>query len=248
MLTKYLLPAMIAFFAVPVVFSQSEGGKIDPKAAEILDRNEAAVAPPEVLKQVVSMFIISRVKLPDGVVGSSVMKVKRGGKLLKANKIERPGMRLEAKEGCDGVDCYSADPQMGSRLVEGQEKELMMAGGFLSPPWRSVYKAAYYKGSVAIEGRNVHRIEVESKEGMKATFYIDDETSMIRRQEIEVQRPLGKMKSRIDFFEYADKDGYKYASRSIATIMSITIESTVEQIEINVEIPDSVFKLPAGLK
>ena len=122
-----------------------------------------------------------------------------------------------------------------------------MAGGFLSPPWRSLYKEAYYKGAEKLEGRNVQKIEVESEEGMKATLYIDDESSMIRRQEIEVQGPLGSMKFRRDFLEYADKDGYKYASRSIATTMSIAIESTVEEVEINVEIPDSVFKLPAGL-
>ena len=214
-------------------------------ADEIMDKWSKAMGA-DALAAIKTVYMKGTMTMP---MGSAVTEtyIKEGGKIYVHNVVG--GGAMEQTMACDGKDCYSDDP-MGIRLLDGQEKELMMLQNDPSSQldWRKLYSKVEYKGEETVNGRKVHHIYSESPAGMIADSFIDAETFLMLRQKIVVDLPMGKIPMDLTFSEFTELEGFKYPRKISANMMNMTMETTVTAFQINITIPDSKFDLPADLK
>ena len=232
---------LTAFLAIPA-WSQT--------AEEVLDKAAEAIGG-KVAQEIDSMFMNASLVLPGGIKGKMEISAKGSDKIFVKTVINAPGMKIESVQGCDGTDCYSNDPNFGLRLLEGQEKEMLLTQNDFKiiSGWRDFYVKHEYKGTGEVNGRKTHMVYLETKEGMGMTNHYDAETYLALKSDSTMEGPMGKMKVSSHFLEYKDvHKGFKLPMKTTITMMGQNMESTYDSMEVNLPIPDSRFQLPAGLK
>lgn len=218
-------------------------------AEEILDKASEAVGGKKAMENISSMIIQGKVSIPPGIEAKMTILQKSGGKILVTTKVAAPGIQMEIVQGCNGTDCYSNDPNMGLRQLEGQEKEMMLVqNDFMAQAeWRLLYSKTEFRGKGELDGRPVFHIYLETLEGMTMTNSYDTESYMLLKSEGATQSVLGNLKFSTTFHDYREHEGLKLPMRTKTSMMGQSMEMTLEEIEINVNIPDSKFKLPEGI-
>ncbi len=220
-------------------------------AEEVMDKAAQALGGERALKDIHSMVVQGRMIIPPGVTGKLSIMTKDGAKFFMVTKLSEPGMNVEMKVGCDGTDCYSSDPFMGTRLLEGQEKEsALIQNDFRADlEWRKLYTKVEYKGEGQVEGKKVYKVYLETSAGMTMTNSYDAESYLALKSEGVNQSPIGTQNFVIRFYDYKDvHQGFKIPMRMTISAMNQTMEMHVDEVEVNVNIPESKFVLPAGLK
>ena len=219
-------------------------------AEEIMDKAAKAMGAAGA-KDVKTMYMSGNATMPGGITADMTIYHKEGGKILVKTKVNAPGMNLEMTQGCDGSDCYSKDPNFGTRLLEGQEKEMMLMQndpkGQLD--WRNFFSKIDYVGDGEVKGQKVHKIKVETAGGMTMTNAYDAKSFILLQSEGTNESPMGAIDFTMFFKDY--KDVYKgmlLPMRTDASMLNQTMQMTIDKVEVNIDIPDSKFALPAGLK
>lgn len=198
-----------------------------------------------------SMVLSGKMVMMNTINGTQTTYLKKGGKVYSKATIKAPGMTMEVIQGCDGGDCYSTDPNFGTRLLEGQEKEMTLISSDFQAmaDWRKMFVKAEYKGMGEFNGRKVFLVDVETAEGMTMTQEIDAETYLTLRSKGKTQTSIGNMEFVLIYSDYKDvHKGFKMPMRTENIMMNQSIVITIEEVEINPTIPDSKFALPPGLK
>ena len=229
-------------FVVALTFGQT--------AEEIMDKSADAMGG-SAAKEVTTMVMAGSMTMMGTIKGDLLIYSKEGGKVYTQTTINAPGMKMEVVQGCDGTDCYSVDPNFGKRLLEGQEKEMMMLNNDFQAmtDWRKTYTKYEYKGEGEFNGKKTHKVYLESDAGMKLTQEIDAETWLPVRGEGNMVSPMGAMDFVLLYRDYKDvHNGMLLPMTLEHKIMNQSMVMTIDEVEVNVKIPDSKFALPEGLK
>ena len=220
-------------------------------ADEILEKAVQALGGDQISEEIQSLVIGGEINIPPGITGKLKIYQKGEGKVYAATTIKAQGLNMEIVQACDGTDCYSNDPNMGLRLLEGQEKEmLLLQNDFMAYlDWKDLYPTREYKGQEDFEGRKVHKVFLKSEQGMTMTNYYDAENFMILKSEGTTENPLGSFTFTTVLKNYKDVfKGFKIPMVSETKLMGQTMTMTLDDVEVNVDIPEEKFKLPEGLK
>lgn len=220
----------------------------DPKAAEILEKMSAATTGGNI-DDIKTMVVVGTMEMPQNMSASSIMYYKQGGKILQKVTIEAMG--VEQVSGCDGDECFMVDPMMGARILEGQEKESMIqqSDPAANLKWRDNYRVYRYEGEDTFEDKPVHKVYMESKAGLKQTSFIDAESFLTLKNDVKMSTPMGNMNVVQIFRDYRDvHEGFLLPFRIDIQMMQQNMALVTEEVEINTEIPDSKFTLPASLQ
>ncbi len=239
----WLAAAVACLAAVPAIAQD--------KAAEIMDKAAQAVGGVEAAKGITSMSLVGKVTLMSSLSGDIEVFMKDGGKMLAKTHIKAPGMQMEQIQGCDGENCYSKDTMMGLRMLEGQEKEMMLVQNDMQHQldWRKVFTKYAYAGQQERDGRQVHAIDLEMKSGMKMTNFYDAEDFMLLAAEGSFTGPMGTLNYTMAFHDYETLDyGFKTPKKVVMTAMGQEIEMTYSDIKINPALDDAMFALPEELR
>ncbi len=218
-------------------------------AEEILDKATEALGGAKSMEGISSMIVLGKVTIPPGIEAKMEILQKDGGKILVTTKVEAPGINMEIVQGCNGTDCYSNDPNMGLRELEGQEKEMILVqNDFMAlANWRTLYAKTEYRGKAEVDGRPTFQVYLETPEGMSMTNSYDAESYLLLKSEGNTQFVMGNLNFSTTFHDYEEHQGLKVPMKTKTSMMGQTMEMTLDEIEINVNIPDSKFKLPAGI-
>ena len=218
---------------------------------EIMDKVDAASGTKAAAEHIQSMMVKGSVNSSMGMQGSFDMLSKNGGKMLLNTKIKAQGMELEQVQACDGTDCYSKDPMMGARLLEGQEKELfLLQNDYLqSQDWRTVYPVRRYEGEEELDGTKVYKVYLETKEGTTFTNFIDQKTYLVIKSEFKMKGPMGELMISSKLMDYKDvSHGLMLPMKVETSTMGQSMSMTMDEVKVNLEIPESKFAIPAELK
>jgi outer membrane lipoprotein-sorting protein len=221
----------------PLAFAQ--------KAEDILDKAAEALGGAHAADSLKSMVISATMTLPNGLDAKSII-YQEGNKIFA--KVEVSGM--EQVMGCDGTDCYANDP-MGLRLLEGKEKDnfLMQNDFSMGVKWRDFYTRYEYKGDGEVDGHKTYTLELETQTGMVVTSDYDAETYLCLRQAGTISGPMGDIQYVAKFMDYQDAhQGFMVPRKVRMNAMNMDMDMNVQEIEVNVDIPDDKFALPPGLK
>jgi outer membrane lipoprotein-sorting protein len=154
--------------------------------------------------------------------------------------------------GFDGQVAYENHSMLGTRLIEGEERELMEEQSLFSPllDLSRFYTRVDNRGAEPIDGRDAWKIELTMKSGQVITQWFDTESGLMVQMQMAVDSPAGKLEITSTTADWKDVTGVKVPFKTKQLIEPLKIEQTIEftKIESNVAIPPEQFDPPEEVK
>ncbi len=127
--------------------------------------------------------------------------------------------------------------------LEGEELESTRALSILHPflNFESHGMIPQLTGIESINGRDTYRVEITLPGDEIWTHYYDTETGLLNRYISDIKVQDNQLKTIIDFMDYKEVDGVKYAHKLSQNSAGRVIELNVKSIETNSGLKDSVF-------
>jgi hypothetical protein len=222
-------------------------------AEEILDKSAKAAGDLDEIAKITSVTTTGSIFLPQGIQGKVEILNKDPKKVKMTMDVEAPGMKMQTVMGCDGVDCYSNDPMMGLRKLEGAEKEAMLIQNDLRSQiqWRNMYMEPKLEGKETLpDGREAFKISMQTKAGMPVTNYYSTKDYTLLRSDMVNKGPMGEIKTETYMEDYKKFSGIIYLPSVMRTKMmgNMEMRMIIEDMDVKTPLPDSLFKLPPGLE
>lgn len=98
-------------------------------------------------------------------------------------------------------------------------------------------------GIESVNGKDAYKIVLTSSSGKKTTQYYDVETGLLVRTVSNVTTPQGSFAQTMDVSDYREVQGLKYPFKYVQSFGPQSIELNVSSIEINTNLPDSLFEV-----
>jgi zinc protease len=218
-----------------------------PKGEEILDRFVKETGGKEAYESIKSVVLTGQMTLMMNMKGELKVYVKDPGKLFSKVTIENLG---EMKSGSDGETVWSENPFEGPKILEGVEKEMTMESSHIGEEanWRERFKDVKCVGEEAIDGKPAYKVEMTTKDGQKRTSFYDKENGLLVKQSMVVSLPQGEIPTEILVSDYKKVGNLLFPHKSKTTVMTQEMTTVFEKIELNADVPDSTFELPAEIK
>jgi hypothetical protein len=163
--------------------------------------------------------------------------------------MELPGMG-EIRSGVrDGI-AWELSPMQGPRLLEGMEKENSMRMTRLDAPlrWKELYKEVKVDGEEQIDGRRCYRVlATPVTGGQPETSWYDAESGLLLRTRIVLVSPMGEMPLETSMADYRQAGKFRVPFKLTQKVGPQEIETTMEEIQWNVELPANQFDVPADI-
>jgi outer membrane lipoprotein-sorting protein len=168
---------------------------------------------------------------------------------LGATEMQLPGFG-NVNRGFNGTTGWESSPATGSRLVEGQELELMQRemsiNSELDPEkWFTKMETV---GIGDVDKKPAYKVATTSKAGANETRYFDKESGLLVKSEMSVETQMGKIDAVTTVSDYREVDGIKIPFSTTQTAAGQQFTVTIEKVEHNVPIPPEKFDPPAEVK
>ncbi|MEJ5351007.1 MAG: insulinase family protein [Melioribacteraceae bacterium] len=98
-------------------------------------------------------------------------------------------------------------------------------------------------GIESINGKDAYKVVLTSSSGKKTTQYYDVESGLLVRTISNVTTPQGSFAQTMDLSDYRDVQGLKYPFKYVQSFGPQSIELNVSSIEVNTNLPDSLFEV-----
>ena len=213
-------------------------------AEQIIEKNIAATGGRAAYAMQKSLVMKGTLEMTaQGMKGSIVTYQKDPGKMLVVMTI--PGVG-DVKQGYDGKDAWAQDRMSGLRKLAGDEKAAFIREANSSLlRWRAVYSAVKVTGLVKVGNRETYRVKFIPKVGPPATQYFDVKTFLVLREDIVQKSQAGSMAIQSTLSDYRSVGGVKMPFKTVMTTPVGDMVVQLTQVEPNVAIPDSQFRVPA---
>jgi hypothetical protein len=240
------------FLSVVLVFSATLGAQT---ADEIIGKSIAARGGMSKILAIQSRRLTGDIEIssPDvGALGASFVELEsRPGKLRRDLTIQ--GINVTLTQGYDGQNGWKttpapgksvAEPMTGDELKEFQE-ESDMDGSLVN--YRQKGHTAELVGKEKVDGVEAYNIKLTLKTGGQRNLYIDTTSFLEIKVISQVVRESGPVEIQTILSNYREVEGIQYPFVIESKIPSQQVNSkvTLEKIETNVPIDNSVFKAPA---
>jgi hypothetical protein len=171
--------------------------------------------------------------------------------LLKADLSALGAGELVVDQRFDGDAGFVLDSLQGNRAVTGNQLDNMRNSSFPHPflDYKDRGTSAQLAGKETVGGRDAYVVVFDPVSGSQARNYIDAETYLPIKTVMKVDVPqLGQeVEQTTEFSDYKEVDGVKipFRIRTTSSIQSITI--TLNSVEHNVKVDESLFVKPGAL-
>ena len=152
------------------------------------------------------------------------------------------------ESGVNGDIAWQNNPQMGLRLLEGNEKRMALRGAWLDPfaGWSDLWDKAETVGEETVGEAACYKIVLTPADGEPLTAWFDKETGLHVQEELAVPQMGSSVIT--TFSDYRDISGMKLAHRiEQEGMMAFTIEYTTVRYKVD-DLPEDIFELPQGIK
>jgi hypothetical protein len=227
-----------------LVFSGIAVAEDLPAAEAIIAKYIMATGGAEAAADVKTMVLKGALKMPAfGMEGKMTTYKALGGKSLTTFDMGAMGT---VKSGTkDGV-AWEMNPMSGNGVKEGAEKasRLRSADMNIFKNWKTYFTEAKCVGEATVDGAACYKVVMTPKEGGAVNYAFNKETGLLVQQE----EPGAMGKLIITLGDYKKVGKISLAHKVIIDFGQGTMENIIESIEINGEIPEGTFDLPAEIK
>jgi hypothetical protein len=159
--------------------------------------------------------------------------------------VDIPGFG-QVRQGFDGTSGWVSNPQ-GMHVMEGQELSVARRTAELHQilKLREMYPNMTLKGKEKVGDRETYVIEADPSDGSLRRMYIDTETSLLLRNDIERDTPMGRTTSESYLSDYREADGVKFPFSLRQVNPGITFVVKLTELKHNVPGEDSRFAQPS---
>ena len=154
--------------------------------------------------------------------------------------------------GFDGQVAFEVNSMTGTRIIEGDERDLMQQQSLSSP---LIDLSKYFTdienvGAEQIDGHDAWKVELTMKNGEKLQEWFDSESGLLVQMLMNMDSPMGKLEITINPSDWKTVDGVKVPLKMKQLIQPIGIEQTIEftKVQNNLDIPADKFELPEDVK
>lgn len=164
--------------------------------------------------------------------------------------LDLPGMG-EIRSGVrDGI-AWELSPMQGPRILEGAEKENSMRMTRLDAPlrWKELYKNVKVDGEEVIDGRRCFRVVMDPVSGNKPeTSWYDAESGLLLKSRVILESPMGELPLETRMDDYRQVGQFRVPFKMTQKAGPQEIETTMDEIKWNVELPANQFDVPADIE
>ena len=234
----FITTILLAFLVCQGLYAAEE--KL-PTPEEIIAKNIEAMGGKEALKKIKNKKIVKYVKHVSADIGFKYTEYK-----------ERPDKYYALREtttetiryGSNGKIAWTIDHR-GARLFEGDELSMRLFGAKFDQPYVP-YKSMKTEGIEQINGKDCYKVVKTPDNGTEKIVYYDKKSFMIVKTTINMQ---GNNKIENYNEEYKEIKGILFPYKVVSFINGKKLEEmTQEEIELNIEMPESIFDIPEEIK
>lgn len=219
-----------------------------PKADTILDKYIEATGGKAAYQKHHSEIEKSTLQLAAMGVNASVVSYRaEGDKSLMETDLGGFG---KSRDGSDGKVFWSLNSMTGPHVKDGVEKAQAMISAKFNAElnWRDVFKDAKTVGTDTVDGKQCYKVELTLAEGPPITQCYDKQSSLMVKQTMTTQSPMGEVT--VDSFasDYRKEDDVLVPHKIKSNMAGQEILITVNSVTFNTDIPADKFALPDEIK
>jgi outer membrane lipoprotein-sorting protein len=221
-----------------------------PSVDDLIAKNVDARGGADKLKAIQSIKVTGTMTVPNGMQLPLTIFVKRPGLI-------RTEMNLQGNsfvQAFDGVSAWSINPMMGSsepkQASEAESRNIRnSADAFLDGPlvdYKTRGAKIEYSGKEDVNGSPAYKLKVTTKQGQEMSVYLDAKTYLEVRSTAKVSQMGQEME--VDTYpgDYKPENGVLLAHTTDSKLNgSIGMKMSMDKIEVNAPMDDSMFKMPA---
>ena len=193
-----------------------------------------------------SSVAVGTVQLTGQQLGTVEIKSKAPQKFLLRMVLPKLG---EVSTGYDGKEGWARDPNLGLRLLQGEElAQLRLQALQSSAPqsWRSYFKKVENLGLSKAGSASFYKLRLWPKDGSAAIIQYHHATTLLLARIDQVQAtPQGKISTLTYFNDWRLTDGIKTAFQMRQKSANLELVLTLTQVQNNLPLIDTDFERPA---
>ncbi|MFO7915273.1 MAG: hypothetical protein R6U43_06230 [Candidatus Krumholzibacteriales bacterium] len=244
---KFMTLALVAAAAILSLAKPGPGCLASelPPAEEVIESYIEATGGREAYARIDNIMTTGKFEMPDQGMVMNITSYNARPNLMYA-VIESPQLgKIERGVSREGV-AWENSMMTGPSIKEGKEKRQMLNDALIDRMirWKDIYSKAENKGIEEVDGKECYKVVFTTKSGNAETSYFDRESGLLVKTEKIVHSQMGDMPSVAAIGDYRETDGILTSFVTEVTLMGQTRKITLEKIETNIELPDTLFDLP----
>jgi hypothetical protein len=137
---------------------------------------------------------------------------------------------------------------MGSRIIEGAERAMMLRDAEVDPSaWRKHYAKAETVALEDVDGKPAYKVVLTPHEGKPVTHWFDRSSGLLVKSEMVAQTHMGDIQVVSWHEDWREADGIMMPRRLRQEMMGMEQRFTFDTVETNVELPADRFTPPAEI-
>jgi hypothetical protein len=154
------------------------------------------------------------------------------------------------EHGTDGDTAWTLSALQGPHIAQGEERALAIREATLHEPllWRKLYKSAETTAVEIVDGAACYKVVLTPNEGKPETQYYDKKSNLLVKMTMTVVSQMGEIPSEILVSDYKEQNGLLSPRKTRNKLLGQEFETSVGQVEYNIDIPKDRFDLPNEIK
>ena len=238
---RFVSTAVLLFAMSVAIYAQSEDL---PSGATLIDKYLEATGGKEAHESVKTQVTKGRFEIPAaGIKADMTIYAAAPDKMATLAENEMIG---KIASGCANGVAWENTTMTGARIKEGKEKaDTFREAAFdKMTNWPKYYSSIETVGQDSVDGQLCYKVIMTPKEGTPQTAYMNAKTYLIQRLDVTADTPMGLIPVETYLSDYRDIGGLLTPCKLRVQVMGQDRVITMDSIQYNVEIPDSVFALP----
>lgn len=245
--TRLIVLASFLITVAPQAFGQKTATL--PDAKDVVAKSIKATGGADAFKAIKSRVVKGKMNIKQaGISGDLTTTTGGDGKFYTEVNLGGIGQELM---GGDGETYWSKSAFTGVRVVEGSERaQYEEENDFTSQLHpEKYYKSMKVTGVEKVGDDDCFRVEKIKINGDEKVDFYSIETGLLRKSVIPAVTPLGKINVEALFEDYRKVGDFTFSFKSTQKLpANMTQEVTIEEIELDVEIPKEKFALPEEIQ
>ncbi len=219
-----------------------------PEASKVIDDYLEATGGETAHQKIDSIVAKGTIGIPEAGIEGEVVMTQTDEKGLMVINLAGIG---ENRVGYDGETAWQIAEMTGPEIIEGEQKDQMIAQMKISPfmVMDQLYDTVKTTGKEEFNGEQCYVVEA-SKAGQNPVLqYFSVESRLLTGMRLTAINQMGEMEIVSKISDYRDVSGVKMPFETIAELpQGMTMKTSLKSIEANTDIDDSVFDLPEEIK
>jgi hypothetical protein len=233
----------------PVKVHPAPGERL-PSGKEIIERSIQAMGGRDVLAGIESRVTRGSIEImPMGVKSTITAYQVRPNKYYARIVTQIDATEMTTEQCTDGDVAWEVNSLTGPRILEGQEKALMVQQSvFDETGYRQLYRRIECVGMEQVQGTVCYKVIQTPKKGEPFTVYYSRQSGLPVKSSFTVEDQSGVTQIENLQSDYRKVGGVLYPHRHVQKAMNVEFHLRVQSIEDNAAIPEDRFAPPEAVK